>query len=351
MRIGVLCPSDIAIRRFMPALAQINNVEFAGVGVNSTQERYGTVVPIKEEAKAMLESEREKARAFINSYGGTLYNSYSEIIADEQIDAIYIPLPPALHYYWAREALNHGKHVLVEKPATIALKDTDDLVKIAREKQLAIHENYMFIYHNQLDAIDKIVQSGEIGEVRLYRLAFGFPKRAVNDFRYNKKLGGGALIDAGGYTIKYATKLLGENVEINCARLNYIDEFDVDVYGSATLTNAKGLTAQIAFGMDNDYKCELEIWGSKGTMRTGRVFTAPVGYIPSVMIKKNTDTEERALPTDDAFRKSIEQFILATEDHVIRTNDYEKIVMQAKLVDRFMELTENDRKKDNSAGI
>ena len=121
----------------------------------------------------------------------------------------------------------------------------------------------MFAFHNQLKEIAQIIERGEIGDVRLYRISFGFPQRAVNDFRYNKELGGGALIDAGGYTIKYAAMLLGETAHITAAQMNYTDEFEVDIYGSATLVNQDGATAQIAFGMDNSYKCELEVWGSK----------------------------------------------------------------------------------------
>ena len=111
----------------------------------------------------------------------------------------------------------------------------------------------------------------------------------------------------------------------------------MDIYGSATLVNQEGVTAQIAFGMDNDYKCELEVWGSKGTLRTGRVLTAPAGFTPTLIIKKNTDIEERPLPADDAFRKSIEHFITCAADSGVREKNYELILKQARLVDQFSE--------------
>lgn len=112
----------------------------------------------------------------------------------------------------------------------------------------------------------------------------------------------------------------------------------MDIYGSATLVNSKGVTAQIAFGMDNDYKCELEVWGSKGTLKTGRVLTAPVGFVPTMTIKKNTEIEERSLPADDAFKKSIEHFIKCTNDRDAREENYELILRQALLVDQFSEM-------------
>ena len=338
MNIGILCPSEIAYRRFLPALKMIGEAVLIGVGVNSPNERYGNLLPGDDEISSMLASETEKANRMVSEYGGRLFDSYEEFIISSDVDAIYIPLPPALHFKWAKKALENGKHVLVEKPSTISSRDTKELTDIARKNNLALHENYMFVFHNQLDAIEDIVNSGEIGDVRLYRISFGFPRRAANDFRYNKTLGGGALIDAGGYTIKYATRLLGESAEIKYAQLNYIDEFDVDIYGSAALINSQGVTAQIAFGMDNDYKCELEVWGSKGTLKTGRVLTAPTGFSPSMTIKKNTEIEELQLPADDAFKKSIEYFMKCISDENTRKINYKSILRQAQLVEQFSEM-------------
>ena len=339
MNIGILCPSEIALRRFLPALNKIDDTTLIGVGVNSPEERFGDKFPEQKDIDIMLKCETEKADNMIAEFGGHRFSSYEEIITSPEIEAIYIPLPPALHYKWAKVALENGKHVLVEKPSTISFKDTNDLVEMAKKSELALHENYMFIFHEQLDAIDSVVQSGEIGDVRLYRISFGFPRRASNDFRYDKKLGGGALIDAGGYTIKYAIRLLGNTAVIKYAQLNYIDEFDVDIYGSASLVNKEGVTAQIAFGMDNDYKCELEVWGSKGTLKTGRVLTAPAGFTPTMSIKKNTEIEERSLPTDDAFKKSIEYFMKCISDKEARNENYQSILKQAQLVDQFSEMT------------
>lgn len=338
MKLGIICPSEIAFRRFMPAIQKISEIEFVGLGVCSVTERFGEKLPEKTLVETVMKSEHEKAEQFINEYGGKVFEGYQTIVESDEIEAIYIPLPPALHYKWAKMALECGKQVLVEKPSTISAKDTCDLVRIADEKGLALHENYMFAFHQQLEDINKIVESGEIGDVRLYRVSFGFPKRASNDFRYNKALGGGALIDAGGYTIKYAGMLLGETARIVYAQMNYTDEFNVDIYGSAALLNEKGVTAQIAFGMDNNYKCELEVWGSKGCLTTGRVLTAPVGFVPTVTIRKGNDEEIRELSADDAFGKSIRYFLGCVTDDEIRRNNYNALVKQAELVDQFRRL-------------
>ena len=335
MKIGVICPSEIALRRFMPALQLSADFEFVGIGVCNQKERFGDENVSAETVKQVLQMERQKAGVFVDQYGGKLFSSYEEIVSSDEIEAIYIPLPPALHYQWARRALENGKHVFVEKPSTVSSEQTQSLVQIARQNNVALHENYMFIFHDQLSAIEKVVSSGEIGDVRLYRISFGFPRRTANDFRYNKELGGGALIDAGGYTIKYAARLLGDSVRIKYAKMNYLDDFSVDMYGSAALTNEKGTTAQIAFGMDNNYKCELEVWGSKGCLTTGRVLTAPAGFVPQMVIRKGNEEEVRDLPADDAFLKSIQRFYSCVVNMNVREENYRLICQQAELVDQF----------------
>lgn len=337
IRLGVICPSEIAFRRFMPALSKIKNISYVGLAVNSVEERYGNNFPELNVRERMMNIEFKRAEEFRKLYGGKIFPSYREIVMSDEVDAIYIPLPPGLHYRWTKMALEVGKHVLVEKPSTICFKDTKEIVHLAEKRGLALHENYMFMYHNQLDAINDIILSGEIGDVRLYHVRFGFPKREQDDFRYMKSLGGGALFDAGGYTVKYASKLLGETVYIRYAQMNYVDDFEVDLYGSAALSNDRGDIVQVAYGMDNDYKCELEVWGSQGTLITRRVLTAPAGFEPSIILKKGDRFEERILPPDDAFKKSIERFINCIKSNGIRKQNYSEIEKQAQLIDEFRE--------------
>lgn len=329
MNIGVLCPSEIALRRFMPALKEMNEFCFKGVGVANEDEYDGLY------SSTILNSELEKAKMFVEKYGGSIYNSYISMIEDSNIDAIYIPLPPGLHYKWAKAAIENGKHVLVEKPATTDISLTRELINNAKIKNVAIHENYMFIFHNQINEIQKIIDQGILGDIRLFTIKFGFPQRNLFDFRYNKHLGGGALFDAGGYVLKYAAYLLGGDVKLLASKMNYTDKFDVDLYGSGYLINKDNIVAMISFGMDNDYKCELEIWGSKATLTTGRVFTAPVGFKPILKINRNGNVETIELSEDDTFKKSLIYFFNCIQSPQIREESYLNIEKQAKLVEDF----------------
>ena len=105
MRLGIICPSEIALRRFMPALQQCEDLAFVGVGVFSKEERFGSEDHDETEFRKVLEIEKEKAQVFIDQYGGRIFDSYTSVVSSPEVDAVYIPLPPALHYKWAKMAL------------------------------------------------------------------------------------------------------------------------------------------------------------------------------------------------------------------------------------------------------
>ena len=340
IRIGIICPSEIAFRRFLPALQEAGEgFQFAAIGIASPEEWFGDTSMVSTVNIAEQQSrEMAKAQTFTDQYGGKVIVGYEALVSSPDIDAVYCPLPPALHHKWAKLALQNNKHVFVEKPSTTSLADTEDLIALALEKGLALHENYMFIFHSQLEELNNVVKSGEIGDVRLYRITFGFPRRAANDFRYNKALGGGALLDAGGYCLKYANFLLGGDTHVTTAQANYLDGFEVDMYGSATMVNDKGQVAQLAFGMDNDYRCDIEIWGSIGTITSGRILTAPAGFVPSYTLKKNQKIETCPLPADDAFLKSILRFRACVSDENIRKENYKQLRKQEQLVEEYKKL-------------
>lgn len=307
MRIGILGTSDIAFRRFLPALRKCGDIAYAGVASRTP----------------------EKGRLFQEQFGGEIYDGYDALINDESIDAVYVPLPPALHYEWGKKVLEACKHLFMEKPFTTCPGETEKLVFLGKAKGLAVHENYMFLYHSQLAKIKELIASGELGDIRLYRMAFGFPKRSANDFRYVKKLGGGALLDCGGYPVRLALELLGDSARVVHAKLVTPANYEVNLYGSAVLENSAGQCAQISFGMDNAYQCHLEVWGSKVMLIAPRIFTAGADFKPSLILRSSAGERTVELPADDQFLHSIERFRLSVEDKTAREDMYAAIRRQA----------------------
>ncbi len=312
MRIGILGASEIAFRRFLPALEKFGNIQFAGVASRSP----------------------EKAQRFIETYSGKIYPTYDSLIDDPEINAVYLPLPPALHATWGERVIRSGKHLFMEKPFTTKLEDTERLVALAQAKDVALHENYMFLYHNQLTEIKRVIDSGVLGSIRLLRMDFGFPHRAETDFRYDKALGGGALLDCGGYPTRLAGELLGESAKVISASLIAPEGYEVDLFGNATVQNDAGLVAQISFGMDQTYRCSLDIWGSKSSLVATRIFTCPPDMQPPVTL----DGEGMVLSADDAFYNSIAHFMNCIETREIRTAQYEAILRQSRMVNDIFKL-------------
>lgn len=313
IRIGILGAADIAYRRFLPALNKTENFIFVGVAVAS-------------------ESGKERAQRIVDDFGGHIYVGYENLLRVPDIDAVYIPLPPSLHYMWSCKALTMGKHVLSEKPCTTNLKDAEALVCLADEKQLVINENYAFTMHRQIGKIQELIAAGEIGELRLIRSAFGFPHRSSDDFRYNRELGGGALLDCGGYVIKIAQLFLEGEIRVLTSVLHETEKHDVDIYGSAVLADRNRTEAQLSFGMDNAYKCELEIWGSRACILAPRIFTPPAELETQILIKGQTEKTVSVEP-DDQFLHVIEYFGECMEDREKRKLAGEGIVTQARLTE------------------
>lgn len=337
IRIAVLAPAEIARRRFMPALAKVDGIEYAGVGVATRDEfGHGPVGSLADGAPAaedeLFSGDLALAREMQGEWGGTVWHGYGALLADPSVDAVYLPLPPGLHASWGRAVLQAGKHLLMEKPFTCALTDTDELLALAREQQRAVHENYMFAFHDQIAFARDLVGDGCIGEPRLYRVDFGFPRRQAGDFRYVRALGGGALLDCGGYVLKLGAMLAGEGARVTAASMSPDTSSDVDLYGSATIEGASAV-AQVSWGMDNDYRCSLDAWGSEGTLRTNRVLTAPAGFDPEFEISRNGAVERIAGPADDSFAKSIAHFRDLVRDPALRPARAEEIISQARLVE------------------
>ncbi|MCP4152682.1 MAG: Gfo/Idh/MocA family oxidoreductase [bacterium] len=309
LKIGILGCASIAYRMVIPAL--------------NSMEQYQVV--------AIASRTAEKAKQFAEKFNCEAITGYDNLLQREDIDAVYIPLPTGMHHEWTIKALKKGKHCLVEKPLTHDNKCTEEIVETARELKLSLYENFMFEYHSQLDYIKEKATSAEIGEIRCMKSAFGFPPLADTNIRYDKTMGGGALLDAGVYCLKGTQTILGKELTVQSAYLKIDPQREVDIYGGAMITNPQGAFSQVAFGFDNYYQCNVEIWGSKGKLTAHRIFSAGPGVRPKVTIEKQDEVHEYTLPGDNHFVNLLTDFyesIVKKEPH----RQYERILRQAKLL-------------------
>ena len=263
--------------------------------------------------------------------------SYQSVLDEPSIHAIYIPLPNSMHAEWIDKALDKGKHVMVEKSLATNLADAEHLNNKARSNKLVLLENFQFRFHAQLAEIHKIIADGTIGELRCVRSSFGFPPFPdPGNIRYQKELGGGALLDAGAYPIKVSQLFLGNDLIVKAAALKYNTSNEVDIWGGGFLKQANGpLFSEIAFGFDHFYQCNVTLWGSKGKLTATRIFTAPPGFEATLILETGAGVQNIKIPADDHFSNVLLHFHTLINDPSLANDEYLQNINQARLIEEF----------------
>lgn len=263
-------------------------------------------LPDQFELAAIASRTEENALKFSKLFSIEGIVGYDSLVNRDDIDAIYMPLPTGLHQEWITKSLKANKHVFVEKSLAMNFDEAQELVNLAESHNLLLMENFMFRYHSQHKFIFNILENNELGEIRLFRSQFGFPPLNDNNFRYNKKLGGGSLLDAAAYTVRASQWFLGTDQRVLSAML--YSKNDVDLWGNVTLVNAHNIISQLSFGFDNYYKCNYEFWGAKGNIIAERAFTPKPNDHPVMILEKNRQTERIVMETDNHFKNILEDF-------------------------------------------
>ncbi|ORV83861.1 oxidoreductase [Mycobacterium interjectum] len=210
-----------------------------------------------------------RAQAFAAEHGiARVHDSYEALIADPDLDAVYIPLPIALHGRWTRAALDGGKHVLCEKPFTANAAEAREVAELAAKSDRVVMEAFHYRYHPCALRVDEIIASGELG--RLERVegnwCFWMPKSSHN--RYNYALGGGALMDLGCYAVDMVRRFGGSTPEVVSAQAKLRGP-EVDRVMTAELRFAGGHTGRIHCAMwSTDLpRLTVRVVGDRGELR------------------------------------------------------------------------------------
>jgi predicted dehydrogenase len=254
------------------------------------------------------------------------------LLQREDVDAVYMPLPTGLHEEWIRKTLDAGKHILVEKSFASDQHSAERLLQEAESKRLCVVENYLFPLHSQSQALRNIIASGEIGEVVLMRSTFCCPSFPSSNFRYDKALGGGALLDTGGYVLKAAQQFVDTDLTALTAWLGRDTATGVVLAGTISLLSGAGIPVQCYFGFDSFYQCSVEFLGTKGKLSAGRVFTPPPECRPTIRLEWQGCVEERTLSADNHYLNMWSYFaqVVATGEYA---GEYAAIARQARYIE------------------
>jgi predicted dehydrogenase len=186
LRIGVLGAARIAPTALIKPARSVEGVQVAAVAARDPA----------------------RAKAFADRHGiARVLDSYAQVVRDEQLDAVYIPLPNGAHAQWVLAAIEAGKHVLCEKPFTANAAQAKQIAEAAEGSGLVVMEAFHYRYHRLAARMAEIVRT-ELGEVRRVETAMCFPLPRFGDIRYQYDLAGGALMDAGCYAL-HCARLLG----------------------------------------------------------------------------------------------------------------------------------------------
>ncbi|MBS4208877.1 Gfo/Idh/MocA family oxidoreductase [Bacillus sp. FJAT-50079] len=282
---GILSTATIARKQVIPAIHQAENANIIAIA--------------SESGKAS-----EVAKQF---HIPKTYESYEDLLADPEIDIVYIPLPNGLHSKWVKEAAKHGKHVLCEKPAALTTEETKEMIQVCRENNVLFMEALMYQFHPQHKRVKDIIDSGEIGEVKLMRSSFTFQLEELNgNIRMSKELGGGSLYDIGCYCIHAIRTILDrEPVRVYAVEENHpIHHVDMSAVAIMELDN--GMKAYFDCGMNMTERNSYEVVGTKGKIEVPRAFIPRVDGEGVIVITTDNGKRREETITDYYYKLGVE---------------------------------------------
>ena len=303
---------------------------------------YGTIPDMKLsescELYAIAGRNPEKVRNFKEKYGFEVaYNSYEELLHDENIQAVYIPLPNDIHLKWVKEALKNRKHVLCEKPMALNANEATEMFATASEYGVHLMEAYAYLHSPYVASLKADIESGIIGDVDYIESAF-ITQGYKEDFRLHKEYGGGAMYDLGCYCTTMILTLIDSEPEFVKAVAEFID-LGVDNNTSGIIRFKNGARASFNVGMilgenSNSRFDRLYIHGTKGSIRSDVEYNQ-AGEV-SYKIFTNDGVIERKVSVPQNYSLEIENMsrCILYGDKLHVTPDFS--IKNAELIDKVL---------------
>ena len=240
-------------------------------GLLSTARINGAIVQAAratKEAEIVAVASRDPARAavFASDHGiPHAYGSYAALLESPHVDAVYVPLPNALHVEWSVRALEAGKHVLCEKPLDRRPEAVERAFDAARRAGRVLSEGFMWRHHPQAAVLAETLADGVVGRVRAIRAAFGFTLGAADDIRLDPALDGGSLMDVGCYCVSGA-RLVARSDPDSVHAEQVLAPSGVDLRMAAVLRFPGDVVAELSCGLDVEPNHHLEVVGESGSL-------------------------------------------------------------------------------------
>jgi xylose dehydrogenase (NAD/NADP) len=265
-------------------------------------------VPARVEVVAVASRDLARAEAFAREHGlARAHASYEALLADRDVDAVYIPLPNGLHHQWTMRSLRAGKHVLCEKPYSRRPPEVEEAFDLAESAGLVLMEAFMYRHHPQTRAVEDLVAGGAVGRPRTIRSSFGFALDRPGDVRLSGELDGGALMDVGCYCVSGSRLLAGEPERVFGEQV--VGETGVDVAFHGTLRFPDDIVAQFDCSFVQMRGQRLAVVGEEGELVVETPFRPDWGG--DVYLVRGDETTRVDVPQARMFQLQLENFAAA----------------------------------------
>ncbi|MFC3327050.1 Gfo/Idh/MocA family protein [Mesorhizobium cantuariense] len=312
-RWGVLSTAKIGREHLLPAMVEAEN------GVLS----------------AIASRDLSKAKALAERFGARYaFGSYEDLLASNEVDGVYIPLPTSQHVEWTAKAIEAGKHVLVEKPLALDAKDILPLIKLRDAKKVLVCEAFMVIYHPQWIKVRDLIASGAIGRLRHVQGAFSYYNVDPSNMRNQLDLGGGALPDIGVYPTVSTRFSTGKEPLRVQATIERDKKFGTDIYSSI---RADFGDFELSFYLSTQMAARqvMVFHGEKGFIEVFSPFNAGLYDHHRVELHNQNHTEAQVFrfPGTQQYRLEVETFARAAQGGKERVFTLEESVLNQKVID------------------
>lgn len=292
VRWGVLSTANFALNRWLPSFQKTPDVT-------------GVAIASRDQGKA--EDARERF-GFQKAYG-----SYEELLADPDIEAVYIPLPNGLHGEWSIKAAQAGKHVMVEKPAANDAAEARRMAAAASEAGVRLMEAFMVRHHARWKRMRELIAEGAIGTPTLVQGSFCFTLADTGNVRFQPGLAGGALADVGCYPVTGARMVFGTEPTHALGAARDPRSTGVDTTFTGVLRFPTG-DASFVCSFDTGFSQSLTVLGTEAALVLNRPWICRDEPVTITILDRENNTREEQIPVGDQYVDEISHFSACVRD-------------------------------------
>lgn len=320
---GILSTANIAQTQLIPAIERSYNAEVTAIASSS--------------GKA-LEVARELGIP-------KSYDCYEKLLDDPEIEAVYIPLPNHLHKKWVVSAARKGKHILCEKPAALTVDDVNEMRHACEENGVRFMEGFMHYFHPQHNRVKEIIDSGEIGKVKLVKSGFSFPLTDKDDnIRMDAAKGGGTFYDIGCYSIHSIRHMLGSEPDSVHVHAKRDAACDVETEAVTYIAFPDGKIAVFDNSFEAAFRQEYEVIGAEGRVMVPRAYRPDINGGDGLVIVEKDGVRREETINADQYKVEVEHFSEAILHGTEIAHTMENTINNLKVVEACLQSAETGEK-------